>query len=295
MNPNFVVTLVCLSDLLSLILVLSRSLQKKNTDLKRGAAEVFSLITILSQRRRQEAEKEFSQLWKKANKTADVLDVSLTMPQRAGRKLHRANYQTDSPEVYYRLAIYIPMLDHFLTDLKNRFPQCVLDVFHLPALVPDCLLKHLPNELETSAELLFSRFSNILEVMGAEKSTGLAVLKAKITMWKEKWASVHRTYPKAVPTTVIEALRQCSVDVYSIVHRLLKVLAMLPVSNAKQERSHATLRRLKTWLRTTMDQKRLTGLALMNVHRDIDMDVDKVTDRFAKSGKRRMPFHLRCM
>jgi len=47
---------------------------------------------------------------------------------------------------------------------------------------------------------------------------------------------------------------------------------------------------LKTWLRTTMDQKRLTGLALMNVHRDIDIDVDKVIDRFAKSGKRRMPF-----
>ena len=39
-----------------------------------------------------------------------------------------------------------------------------------------------------------------------------------------------------------------------------------------------------------MDQKRLTGLALMNVHRDIDIDVDKVIDRFAKSGKRRMPF-----
>jgi len=96
-------------------------------------------------------------------------------------------------------------------------------------------------------------------------------------MWKKKWASVHRTDPKAVPTTAIEALRQCSVDVYSIVHRLLKVLATLPVSNATPERSHSTLRRLKTWLVTAMDEKRLTGLALINVHLDIDIDVKSLT------------------
>jgi len=36
-------------------------------------------------------------------------------------------------------------------------------------------------------------------------------------------------------------------------------------------------------------EDRLTGLAVMNVHRDILVDVDKVIDRFAKS-KRRMEF-----
>lgn len=44
--------------------------------------------------------------------------------------------------------------------------------------------------------------------------------------------------------------------------------------------------RLKTWLRSQMTQKRLTGLALMNIHRDIPIDVDKVIERFAKTNRK---------
>lgn len=36
-----------------------------------------------------------------------------------------------------------------------------------------------------------------------------------------------------------------------------------------------------------MTQKRLTGLALMNIHRDIPIDkVDKVIERFAKTNRK---------
>ena len=35
-----------------------------------------------------------------------------------------------------------------------------------------------------------------------------------------------------------------------------------------------------------MGEERLTGLAILNVHRDIAVNVDKVIDRFAKSKTR---------
>jgi hypothetical protein len=47
--------------------------------------------------------------------------------------------------------------------------------------------------------------------------------------------------------------------------------------------------RLKTWLRSQMSQKRLTGLALMNIHRNIDIDTSKVIERFSKT-KRKLDF-----
>ena len=41
---------------------------------------------------------------------------------------------------------------------------------------------------------------------------------------------------------------------------------VLPVTSCEAERSFSTLRRIKIYLHCTMKQKRLSGLALLNVH-----------------------------
>ena len=41
---------------------------------------------------------------------------------------------------------------------------------------------------------------------------------------------------------------------------------VLPVTSCEAERSFSILRRIKTYLCSTMKQERLTGLALLNVH-----------------------------
>ena len=77
---------------------------------------------------------------------------------------------------------------------------------------------------------------------------------------------------------------------YPLIHILLTILLALPVSTASAERSFSTLRRLKTWMRSRMGEERLTGLAMLNVHRDIAVSVDSVIERFAKSKKRCLDF-----
>jgi hypothetical protein len=52
------------------------------------------------------------------------------------------------------------------------------------------------------------------------------------------------------------------------------------------ERSFSILRRLKTYLRNTMGEERLNGLALMNVHRGIQLDISEVLDRMSKKNRR---------
>ena len=53
---------------------------------------------------------------------------------------------------------------------------------------------------------------------------------------------------------------------YSNVWILLKLLLVMPATNATSERSFSALRRIKTYLRTTMIQMRLNSLMVLHIH-----------------------------
>uniref|UniRef100_A0A8C1ZL55 Uncharacterized protein n=1 Tax=Cyprinus carpio TaxID=7962 RepID=A0A8C1ZL55_CYPCA len=71
--------------------------------------------------------------------------------------------------------------------------------------------------------------------------------------------------------------------------KLIQLCLCLPISVASSERSFSNLRRLKTWLRSTMTQKRLTHLSLMNVHTDIlnALDIHSLMRDFIYSAPER--------
>ena len=52
---------------------------------------------------------------------------------------------------------------------------------------------------------------------------------------------------------------------FPLVWKLILIAACIPVSTASPERSFSALRRLKTYLCSTMGHQRLSGLALMNI------------------------------
>ena len=60
----------------------------------------------------------------------------------------------------------------------------------------------------------------------------------------------------------------------------------LPVTNAEAERSFFALKRLKTYLRNTMDQDRLTDLALLAVHNDVTISRVEVINNFDLKNRR---------
>ena len=41
-------------------------------------------------------------------------------------------------------------------------------------------------------------------------------------------------------------------------------------------------------MRSTMTEERLNGLALLSIHRDIDLNMDDIINRFARKNERRM-------
>lgn len=71
-------------------------------------------------------------------------------------------------------------------------------------------------------------------------------------------------------------------------HEIVKLMLTLPVGSVPCERSFSTMRLLKDWNRSTMGENRLTGLALLMVHRDMDVSRENILTRFDSTGNRRL-------
>ena len=74
---------------------------------------------------------------------------------------------------------------------------------------------------------------------------------------------------------------------------VLKLLLVMPATNAVSERSFSGLRRIKTYLRTTMKQSRLNHLMSLHVHKDITdtLDLISVANEFVSLNSTR-EYHL---
>ena len=77
--------------------------------------------------------------------------------------------------------------------------------------------------------------------------------------------------------------------------KVLKILATMPVTSCEAEQSFSTLKRLKTYLRSTMLEERLNSLAVLNIHRDVcnkvvEEDMDKLINKFAEGSGRKLYF-----
>ena len=62
----------------------------------------------------------------------------------------------------------------------------------------------------------------------------------------------------------------------------------MPVTTSEIERTISRLKTSKTYLRSTQKEDRLSGLAMMRIHYEEDVNVIEVVDEFAKKFKTKM-------
>lgn len=72
----------------------------------------------------------------------------------------------------------------------------------------------------------------------------------------------------------------------------LRIACTLPMTVASAERSFSKLKLIKTYLRSSMAQERLTGLAIISINHEVGREVsyDDVIDEFASRKSRRKRF-----
>lgn len=255
---------------------LSRFLQKSSIDIKKATDALLDTMTILEEKR-QSAEPVFDQLFSEAREISAKLGVELKTPRTVSRQTHRGYMPVQSVVEYYRRTVYIPLLENIISDLKERLSSDVMNLFNLGVFLPRTTYTN--EDLESVCEA--AEFYKLLT------DAPVASVIAEYQLWIAKWKREFESGAE-LPNDLPKIIDLCDIDLYPSIKIFLSILATLPISVATAERTFSTLRRLKTWLRATMGEERLTGLALMHIHRDIEIDIDAVITRFAKNSKRRL-------
>ena len=143
--------------------------------------------------------------------------------------------------------------------------------------------KYCDASLNTAQDL-----ERLLEIYQEDIGPRAAVVP-EVQRWVNTWKKEDSS---TVPSSAIEALSACHAKIYPNVYILLTILGTLPVSTTTSERSFSTMRRLKTYLRSSVGNERVTGLALLSIHKNRQIDREKIMNDFVARSNRRSDFVL---
>ena len=82
--------------------------------------------------------------------------------------------------------------------------------------------------------------------------------------------------------------KECNPMHYTNIRVMLQLACTLPVTSCERERNTRTMRRLHTYMCTSMTQQRLSSLALLHIHYDVPIDLDKAVDIYSWLHPRRL-------
>lgn len=63
-------------------------------------------------------------------------------------------------------------------------------------------------------------------------------------------------------------------NIYPNLYKLIQVGLTIPISSATCERSFSAMRRIKTWLRTSMLQSRFNNVSILYIEKDMSKDIN---------------------
>ena len=285
-NFEFIMSLLIWYELLYAVNLVSKQLQSKDMLIDIAMEKIKGLISFFKEYR----ETGFENALQSAKEIAFEMNIDPIFPQRREirRKKHfdeisnnASSSVSQTPQESFRIKFFIYIVDQAITSLTRRFEQYeqydnifgfLFNSDKLQAL-DDISLKSCCKSLETSLKK-----DEQLDIDGNDLYTELKLL-------------LH-LFPKKKMTAldILNFLKR--VDCFPNTSIAYRILLTIPITVASAERSFSKLKLLKNYLRSTMTQKRLNGLALMSIESNIlDKIVYKdVIEKFVSSNIRRMAF-----
>ena len=274
---SFIITVVIVRHILDLTRPLTVRLQKKAMDLLKAREEVLLLKSAL-RGMQTDLNTRHHALYEEAVTLARLVSVQPSMPRIIQRQVYRNNAPAPTPEDYYRINLTTDFLNHVLMQLDSRFEDDVFVCYKGFSVIPSILLATDPVWKDNVREFCDHYRQDIPNYAG---------LPAELLLWERMWKE-KKDRREDIPDSISATLEQIDKDAYVNIYTMLQILITIPISSASCERSISTLRNLKTYLRNTMVQDRLNGLALMHAHREMELDLEKIVDLFANLHPRRM-------
>ena len=261
---EFIFGLCLLKVILSNTSSLCRYLQGKTVDVISARRNADMTIQTLRQCRNEES---FNSVWQLASAMGLKIKKWLTNSefelrearaprQTPSRRLQalvgeHAQRQTQlTPESHHRINTYYASIDKVLSELELRFSGNDQEI--LFALGNIC-------HSETPDKESFSRIAKFYNIDGE-------ILEAEQKMY----ASFRHVRGLGYMTVseMLETMRENDLfDMFPEFSSVVHILAVIPATSCSAERSFSALRRLKTYLRSTMGQQRVSNIALINIER----------------------------
>lgn len=213
-------------------------LSRKNSQTVEGMLSAVSLVRdSLGAKRDTE---HFQTIFWEAEDRCDNLPLQhIVLPHRpTHRPPKRYSGQATAYTSESALDFYRTVLDTVDTQMSDRFMQQGIE-----------MIKQLEN-------ILLTDITN--DAVRKYPELNEENLKVQIAMFKNK-------YNIKTTADAMQALKEMGPEVRSLFDQaetLGRLLLVVPISSAEAERSFSGLRRLKTWLRSTMSQKRPNGVAV---------------------------------
>ena len=274
---SFILTLVIVRHILDLTRPLTVRLQKKAMDLLKAKEEIVLLKSALTDMQ-TDIDTRHHALYEEAVTLGRRLSIQPSMPRILQRQVHRNNAPAPTPEDYYRINLTTDFLTHALVQLDSRFEDDVFVCYKGFSVIPSILLATDPIWKDNVREFCNHYRQDIPNYAG---------LPAELLLWERMWKGKNDR-KEDIPDSIDATLEQIDNGAYVNIYTILQILITIPISSASCERSISTLRNLKTYLRNTMVQDRLNGLALMHAHREMELDLEQIIDLFANLHPRRM-------
>jgi len=82
-------------------------------------------------------------------------------------------------------------------------------------------------------------------------------------------------------------------DMFPNLYKLLQAALTIPISSASCERSFSVMKRINTWIRSTMTNDRFSNLSILQIERDLTSEIktEDILNIFS-TNKRRIDLHL---
>ena len=185
---------------------------------------------------------------------------------------------SDTPSEYYKHSISIPLLDHTLSVLNCRFSSHNQVASKGMCLVPAVMVTMTKEETQKRVNNLVEMYKTDFPSTNGIDGEIFMLVSQMGEAWKGTWKR------KFCHTLLIQALRNATTLFPNMI--LIQILCTLPVTTCSLEHSHSGLKRIKVPYCSMMTNQRLTALSLLNIHRDIDCDVESINDEFSRRHPR---------
>lgn len=283
-NLQFIVFLAIFKKLLGDAKMLSNLLQSSSLDLAKAVDLVETLIDTFQS---YKTEQVFGDLWDTVLELAKQCDISIDAAPKRKRKLSAqlqgyhvlstvGSHDMGNDKDYYRTAIFNLVLDRMLSELRSRFSRQNCEIMRgIQALNPNSTSFCDKNTLFAFAKMYGCHLVDLEHELHQVKR----LLDRKVKQGMQ------------TPHTIVDltAFIEPYQEVFDVFARLCKIALALPVSTAACERSFSCLKLVKTHLRTTMGEGRLSDLGVLSIEhrRAASLNLDEFVDRFAANHKNR--------